>query len=287
MALPTFFIIGAAKCGTTSLHSYLDQHPQIQMSAVKETHFFSGPENGIPYPADRVSRLEDYERLFDPGARVRGEASPSYTAHPRRRGVPERIRELVPEARFIYLVRDPVDRTVSHYLHRVAIAGERQPLSDALGDLSDPFSPYVAPSRYATQLKLYLTHFPQERFLVVDQVDLLGDRSQTLRRIFTFLEVDSEFQSTGFAEEHGTTRDRRSYGRGWVELMNRAGASPLRLLPPRLRHAARRRVERTLWPPLQAPALDDDLRGRLQQLYADETAGLRALTGQAFSTWSV
>lgn len=114
-ALPTFFIIGAAKAGTTSLHWYLDQHPEVGMSTIKEPNFLSGPENGIPYPTRRITELSDYRRLFDPTYPVRGEASPSYTNSPRRRGVPERVKKLVPAARFIYLVRDPVERTISHY----------------------------------------------------------------------------------------------------------------------------------------------------------------------------
>ena len=88
LTLPTFFIIGAAKAGTTSLHFYLDQHPQIQMSAIKEPNYFAGAANGIPYPVGRVDRLERYEQLFDPAFEVRGEASPSYTSAPRRLGVP-------------------------------------------------------------------------------------------------------------------------------------------------------------------------------------------------------
>lgn len=91
MALPTFLIIGAMKSGTTSLHRYLDQHPQIQMSARKEPSFFSGPEAGIPYTLSRVSDVKQYEELFDPTVEVRGEASPNYTIYPRRQGVPERI----------------------------------------------------------------------------------------------------------------------------------------------------------------------------------------------------
>lgn len=179
MALPTFFIIGAAKSGTTSLHRYLDQHPQIQMSLRKEPNFFSGADNGIPYTFGRIGDLEEYEKLFDPSAAVRGESSPSYADYPRRQGVPERIKELVPEAKLIYLVRDPIERTVSHYHHRVANGGERRPLREALSDLSDPYSPCICPSRYASQLDLYLRYFSQDRILVIDQAEScsrIGDR---------------------------------------------------------------------------------------------------------------
>ena len=87
-ALPTFFVIGAARAGTTSMHYYLSLHPQIQMSATKEPHYFAGPPGEIPYGGPRVDSLDDYRKLFDPSAPVRGEASPSYAAYPRRQGVP-------------------------------------------------------------------------------------------------------------------------------------------------------------------------------------------------------
>jgi len=198
MPLPTFFIIGAPKAGTTSLHLYLDSHPEVQMSANKEPRFFAGPENGIPYAPGRVSDLEGYESLFDSSFAVRGEASTDYAIHPRRAGVPERIGKLVPNAKFIYMVRDPIARTISHYQMRVAVLGERRSLEEALGDFADVASPYVWPSLYASQLELYLRRFPRERMLVVDQADLLADRRHTLQEIFRFLEVDETVDSSQF-----------------------------------------------------------------------------------------
>ena len=287
MALPTFFIIGAAKTGTTSLHFYLDQHPQIQMSANKEPNFFSGPENGIPYPSGRVSSLEEYDRLFDPAVEVRGEASVGYANHPRRRGVPERIKELVPRAKFIYLVRDPIARTVSQYQHRVAVEGERRSLREALNDLSDPYSVYICPSLYASQLDLYLCHFPLEQILVIDQAELLADRRSTLRQIFTFLSVDDTVDSSRFDEELGTNRERRIYPTGYARLRGPVVPAPLRWIPRRIRRPLRRSVERILWPPLETSTLDDELRARLEELYTGEVERLRALTGKTFPTWSI
>ena len=292
MALPTFFIIGAAKSGTTSLHWYLDQHPQIQMSTDKEPNFFSGPENGVPYPFGRTSRLEAYEELFDPAVGVRGEASTGYASHPRRQGVPERIKELVPEAKFIYLVRDPIARTISQYQHRVAVEGERRSLREALGDLSDPYSICICPSLYASQLDLYLRHFPRERLLVIDQAELLAGRQSTLRQIFTFLSVNDVVDWSRFAEELNTSRDRRIYPPAYarlhyVRLRGPDLPAPLRWIPRRVRRPLRRSVERILLSRLDTPTLDDELRARLEEFYADEVARLRALTGKTFPTWSI
>ncbi len=288
MALPTFFIIGAAKAGTTSLHHYLDQHPEIQMSAIKEPNFFSGPENGIRYPAamGRVSSRDEYERLFDPAFPVRGEASVGYTNNPRRQFVPGRIKRLVPDAKFIYIVRDPIARTVSQYQHWVAFEGEHRSLQEALSDLSDPYSPYVCSCLYASQLELYLRYFPQASILVVDQADLLADRPSTLREVFAFLAVDDAVDFSLFDEELNTGRN-RVYAPGYLRLVEPLRTSPLRLLPGGFRRSMLRSVERILLPQLPTPVLDDELRSRLGARFAGEVQRLRALTGKEFPTWSL
>jgi hypothetical protein len=287
MALPTFFIIGAPKAGTTSLHYYLDQHPQIQMSANKEPRFFAGPENGVPYAPGKIDTLEEYERLFDPAALVRGEASTDYAIHPRREGVPERIKELVPEAQFLYLVRDPVARTISHYQMRVAFLGERRSLQEALSDFSDPHSPYIWPSLYASQLERYLRYFPQEKIMVIDQADLLAERRSTLREIFAFLAVDDAVDSSGFDEVLSRSQEWRAYSPGYARFASRVLGPSLRWIPRDIRRSIRRSIDRVLWRSLETPTLDDGLSTRLNELYAEEAERLRALTGKAFPTWKV
>lgn len=288
MALPTFFIIGAAKAGTTSLHYYLDLHPEIQMSAVKETHFFAGPAEGRPYELGRVKTLEAYEALFDPAIPVRGEASPSYASHPFRTGVPERIKELVPEAKFVYSVRDPVERSVSHYRHRVSVGGERRSLQEVLGECSDPLQlRETCMSLYASQLERYLRLFPPERILVVDQAELLADREAVLRQIFSFLTVEPTFASSQFDAELLKTSERRKYPVGYNHFVRRVVAPSLRRVPAPMRRSLRRRVEKRLFPPLPEPSLDKALRARLESLYGGEIERLRALTGKDFATWSV
>lgn len=286
MTLPTFFIIGAPKAGTTSLHYYLDQHPQLQMSANKEPNFFAPSLD----PLDekwRVTRLDKYERLFDSSFAVRGEASTSYTIYPLRQGVPDRIKELVPAAKFIYLVRDPIDRTVSHYHQFVANVGERRSLEETLGDLSDSRSPCVCASLYALQLEVYLRSFPQERILVLDQAELLADRRSTLRKIFAFLAVDEAFDSPRFGDEFLKSSERRTYPAALERFVGTTVRPRSRWLPASVRSALRHAGERMLLPPLEMSTLDDELRTRLEQFYVGDAERLRELTGEAFSTWSV
>ena len=287
MSLPNLFVIGAAKAGTSSLHFYLDQHPEIQMSAVKEPNFFSGAPGANGYPLGRVEQLADYEALFDGSFPLRGEASVGYSNFPRRRGVPEAIKAMVPEARFVYLVRDPVARVVSQYQYRVAMEGERRPLAEALVDLEDPFSVYLCPGRYASQLELYLGEFDQDRVLVVDHADLLGKRTDTLAEVFDFLGAAPSPHLAAFDQKLNTEDEKRAFSTGWVQARERLKASPLRILPRGMRRGMRRSVERVFWKPLPPAELDEGLRARLQEALAPEAARLRRLTGMSFPSWSV
>jgi len=288
MALPTFIIIGAAKAGTTSLHYYLDLHPEIQMSAVKETNFFAGPPNGRDYELGQIESLEAYEALFDPAVPVRGEASPNYANDPIRAGAAQRIKGLIPEAKVIYLVRDPVSRTLSHYRHRVSVSGERRSLRQVLDDSPEPSElGETCMSLYASQLESYLRCFPEQSVLVVDQADFLTDRDTVLRTVFSFLAVDETFTSRHFSTEKLKSSERRTYPSGYNRFMRRAVAPAGRWIPPHVRHSLRRNAERYLFPPLPEPTLESDLRARLEQLYGPEVERLRALTGKEFATWSI
>lgn len=181
MPLPTFLVIGAMKAGTTSLYEYLRAHPSVFMPSEKEPEFFSEPE--------RWSKgLAWYSSLFAPGSRhpVRGEASTGYTRHPRFPETPARIASTLPDAKLVYLVRDPIERMVSHYRHSVLLGREKRSVDDALLGGGG----YLDTSRYGLQLHRYLEHFPTSQILVVFSEDLRERRLPTLQRIITFLAAD-------------------------------------------------------------------------------------------------
>jgi hypothetical protein len=183
--LPDFLVIGAQKAGTTALYAYLRWHPGITGPSWKEVSFF-----------DRHWwRGESWYRGHFPlrsRGRLVGEASPSYLFHPL---APERARAVVPDARLVALLRDPVDRAYSQYQHEVALGREPLSFEDALAAeeertsgeverlLADPraFSrawwdhTYAARGLYAEQLERWLSVFPREQLLVVT-TDELGER---------------------------------------------------------------------------------------------------------------
>jgi hypothetical protein len=170
--LPTFLIIGARKAGTTSMYHYLQAHPQVFMPATKELRFFIPEKNwtrGIGW----------YERHFDGAyaARAIGEASPGYTRYPRSVGIPALVAQVLPEVRLIYLVRHPVERMISHYLHNLRRLWESE-LSPEKALLTD--RRYIDESKYAMQLEQYLRHFPREQLLLITSEGLRNDRRGAL-----------------------------------------------------------------------------------------------------------
>jgi hypothetical protein len=276
-ALPNLIVIGGLKCGTTSLHHYLNLHPEIEMSRPKELNFFVAELNwGLG--------ADWYAGHFAPGAAVRGESSPHYTNRPRFQGVAARMHETIPGARLIYMVRDPIDRMLSHYLHNAAGGYEERPLEQAL---ADERSAYVDRSRYAFQLEPYLDAFGSASLRVVSREELKDDRAGTMRGLFEFLGVDPEFTSEQFEREWETGSGKRG---GRFRIMDRAVRLPgLRTLdrnfdrlPERLRWVVERLVHDPDSGAAPKPDLSAELRRRLEDLFRDDVTQLEQLTGRRF-----
>ena len=188
------------------------------MSRPKELNFFVAELNWDLGP-------DWYASHFDAAAGVRGETSPHYTNLPRFAGVAERIRDLLPDsARVIYMVRDPIDRMLSHYLHNVGGGYEARPLE---GALADPESAYVARGRYAMQAEPYLREFGAERLLIVSREELAAERRATMRRVFGFCGVDPSFDSSQFEREWETGSGKSSGDSGsWTAPCGSPGCAP-------------------------------------------------------------
>jgi hypothetical protein len=272
--LPNLIVIGAQKCGTTSLHSYLDLHPDISMSREKETDFFLWHEDRGP---------EWWQTQFRPGATIRGESSTGYTVYPLAPWVPERIALAQPDARLIYLVRDPVDRLISAYVHLVAAGHTDRSPAEVFTHPQLAESDLVYRGLYAMQLDRYLDQFEREQILVLEHRELLEHRERTLRRAFRHLGVDEEFSSPRFSVQHNPSGALRrgvgpARGRSPFELVERLGR-----LPRPLRGVTQRILTR----PTDRPVVDTELRRELGSHFTDDAARLRALTGLKLDHWSV
>ena len=265
--LPDFVIIGSQKCGTTALHADLARHPQISMSRPKELDFFIQEFNW-----DRG--VDWYRARFDNEAPVLGESSPNYTAYPKLKGVPERMAGLIPDARLIFMVRDPIDRVRAGYLHRYSNRAESRPMREAV---LAPGETYVSRSQYYLQLSQFLEHYPMEHILLLDQDELLHERRSTMERVYGFLGVDEGFWRKTFNEPRleSARRGRRT----------RLGVVASKRLPPRT--WLRDKHSRPFSAPYEKPELDDSLRAELEDILRDDVAAFRELTGRRFESWSI
>jgi hypothetical protein len=184
-ALPDFVVIGAQKSGTSSLYARLSSHPSVVPALRKELHFF----DRAPAPLRRYRSFFPHQGALDraaarTGRGVTGEATPFYLFHP---AVPARIHAVVPAARLVVLLREPVSRAISSYHHAVRRGFESRPIEAALdpaaaevlppatdvGWYDDVASParrrgYLARGRYAEQLERWFAQFPREQFLVLE-----------------------------------------------------------------------------------------------------------------------
>lgn len=181
--LPDFLIIGAAKAGTTALYTYLSRHPQIFGSRPKEPCFFDPDVNwhrGRGWYGNLFSRALEDQLCF--------EASTNYTRFPQVADVPKRIHELMPNVKLIYMMRHPVERAYSHYLHRFTKEVRPwHPIDVTFEDFvaRDPMC--LDSSDYAQQIEEYLKYFPREQLLLLRQEKLDRDPSSVLETVLRFL----------------------------------------------------------------------------------------------------
>lgn len=298
---PDFLIVGAPKAGTTALHAALSQHPEVSMTRPKEPKYWLC--DGAPPPAWRgpgdahsqqewIWREDEYAALFAdaPAGSVRGESTPFYLWS---RGAHRRIAEMLPEVRLIAVVRDPIDRAYSNWMHLWCDGLE--PVADfetAFG-LQDervragwaPFWRYRDLGRYGEQLEHLHRYVDSARILVLRYRDIVDDPPAAIDRASRFLGITPGTVAT-------IPRDNsRSYvPPGWrptvLGPVVRAGAWAGQFAPPELwRRASAPLVARLRSGDLRRPRLDPEQRERLLPAFADDVRLLSRLTGQDFSDW--
>lgn len=191
-------VIGAMKCGTSSLHNYLKLHPQIYMAPAKELDFFIKKR---PFYQRGLSWYEsNFNREEAKGKSIIGEASPNYTKCHAFPGVPECMHNVIPNAKLIYILRDPVKRAVSHYLHQYIARYEHREVNEAFQSFEN--NHYVQSSQYGLQLEQFLPYYDLKNILVLTLEELSKNSETTLKKVFEFLEVDPDFQHPDFLQIH-------------------------------------------------------------------------------------
>jgi hypothetical protein len=207
--LPNTLIVGAQKSGTSSLFDYLAQHPQILTSSVKEVHYFDG---GLSSRTDNFVKGESWYRSFFPLKYKKSrnkkiiEASPLYLFSP---DVARRIRETLPQAKIIVVLRNPVDRAISHYHHEVRAGRESRQMLQAFIEEESLLAPiwanrefrneafitksYLSRGLYADQIERYLKEFSKERICIIKSNDLFADPDSAIKPVLKFLGLKSDF----------------------------------------------------------------------------------------------
>lgn len=290
---PDFFIVGAPKCGTTSLHAYLRAHPQVFMPASKEPHQFG---TDLDFQKNRLSD-EAYLRLFAGAGDARriGEASVFYLFSTR---AAREIKAFQPDARILIMLRDPVQMMYSLHGQFVYMIEEDlldfQHALDAQDDRRQgrrlpPGSryanelQYVQVASYTDQVARYFDVFGRERVFVRTLDDLSGDPAGTYRQTLEFLEVDPTFQPS--FEVHNPARWTRA--RGLVRLLKgrpRLRALVLRVLPAEVRRRLGDAYTRVM-PSAPRPGLSADLHARLREQFRPEIQRLGDLLQRDLSHW--
>jgi hypothetical protein len=300
--LPDFVIAGAPKAGSSALHAALAQHPQLFLTTPKEPKYFLCADAPPPLytgPGDAHSRREwvwrrsDYERLFEPApdTAMRGESTPFYLMD---RSAHRRMRDAIPDARLIVVLRDPVDRAYSNWMH-LWVDG-LEPEADVLAACEAeeariaggwaPFWRYRGLGRYGEQLESLYASYPREQVMVLRYRELVDEPVRVLDEVCRFLEV-----ATGVVSNvpRDNTRPFVRHGprRAVLSRVIRAGAGAGAFFSPQLWRRASRPVLRAMHigQPFDRPALSADERRTILEPLLPDIDRLEAVTGQDFSDW--
>lgn len=295
MVLPNFLIVGAAKAGTTSLCYYLNQHPEVYISRIKEPRFFApefytkfryGPLRGKA--RKKVWSLEEYSKLF---AHVRhekaiGEASTEYLYFPE---VPKRIKELIPQAKIIVVLRNPIERAFSAYCYQVRDGCESLSFEDALLNEKQRLREYWRPGWlykscgfYYTQLKRYFDIFERSQIKVYLYNHLSTEPVELLQDVYTFLGVSNRF-TPDLSRQNVSKIPRSTLINRLFVRDNPVKGMATNVLPKKLTQVlASRFKELNL---ADKPELLLETRSYLTEIYREDILKLEALIDEDLSGW--
>jgi hypothetical protein len=300
MALPDFLVAGVPKAGTTALHAALSGHPGLYLSPIKEPKFFltdgpppakGGPGDALTY-REHVWQRDKYEALFDaaPPGTLRGESTPLYLYD---QEAMRRIGKMIPDARLIAIIRDPVERAHSNWTHLWSAGLE--PEGDFINACAQEdrriaagwasFWHYTGLGKYGEQLAHAFTLFPREQVLVLRYRLLIDEPVATLDRICDFLGVETGLL-TEIPRQNVTAQPDRTLAYRAAALGMRASDAVGRLLPGGAATAATHRLERFLQRGArERQPLSWEQRQELLPVFADDIRLLQTVLRADFSDW--
>jgi len=286
--LPNFIIVGAPKAGTTSLYQYLSEHPQVFMSTPKEVNYFSREEievQGLYYKAFKAGSLEEYKLLFDnaKGRKAIGEGSVSYLFYP---NTAAKIKESIPDAKIIILLRNPVDRGFSHYLMDYRLGLVDLPYENIVRKISTSkniglyYQQYVELGLYYEQVKRYLEIFGTEQVKIYLQEDLRQDTKGIVFDLYNFLNIDKSFVPEVDIEHNAFLMPKNKF------IHKLYSSSTIRscissVVPNRVKYY----LLNTLFERKKKPILSQETRDFLLKIYESDIKNLEKLINRDLSFW--
>lgn len=271
--LPNLLIIGAMKCGTTSLHDYLNRHPDIFMSEPKEIHYYAD-EN---YNSKDVGWYKDF---FKSDSKIVGTTPQSYTkAHNKYyKNIPERIHKDTPDVKMIYIVRDPIKRYASHILESYHC----DPIHDI--EYSKESGNFWKTSLYYYQISHYLKYFKKEQIHVLSLEELNENPLNELNKIFKFLEVEEVENKSLFDFVSNSAETKKIPKRIKNNILYRAGLKLNANATAKVGELLAKRFYKKL---LSKPTLTNEDLDFLKEKLQDDVTKFRELTGKPFGKWSI
>jgi hypothetical protein len=298
MNLPNFLIIGAAKAGTTALHECLKQHPQVFMSPVKEPNFFALEGEPMNFAAGSVQQAyldhcivnaSDYHEQFRniSNETAIGEASPLYLYHS---AAPDRILSYIPNVKIIAILRDPIERAYSNFLHH--IRDELEFCTEFVQALQEEESRmlnnwwwgfhYVHAGLYYNQIKRYTDRFDSEKIKVYLYEDWVIDSTKTLQNILQFLDVEQSFVPDMSVRQNVTGIPKNRMLHSFLNQSNPVKNLFKPLLPEKFR---KRLVTNFQNKNLDKPRLELEIREQLLPLFREDILRLQNLIQRDLSAW--
>jgi len=295
MTMPNFLILGAAKAGTSSLHYYLNQHPNVFMSDVKEPRFFAleketlsfnNPDQQINH--DSVTNLADYQSLFSSVTTESaiGEASPLYLYSSK---AVRQIQHYVPEAKLIIVLRNPVERAFSCYTHLLREGYETLPFDEALAQEDTRIANnwahlwhYKRGGLYYEQVKQYVDAFDSAQLKIYLYEDLRADSVGLVQNMFAYLDVDCSFVPD-MTKRNVSGIPKHMMLQKFFKRKNVVRSAIKSIVPAKARSQVAQKVKE--WNLGDKPELSSDSRQALVNYFKVDNMKLQALIGRDLSSW--
>ena len=293
--LPNLLIVGAAKCGTTSLHNYLKQHPDIFMSKQKEPHFLINSDIGEDRIHKAITVLEDYEDMFktDSIYKYKGESSVMYLAFPEF-SIKNIKKYLDPDVKIIIMLRNPVERAFAGYLHNLRYNPSENLSFEEVFEKSEaryyqerditPDTRYLHVGNYYSQVESFMSMF-NDNVLVIMYEDYVNNIDLCLANVFDFLDIDKISVDTSRRHMVGGWIFKRKFLRNLLIPKNNFKSLIKSFLPnKKIRKAIKQKIMNMST--VESPSISKDMHKKLTEYYRKDIDNLSKLLNKELNCWN-